>query len=590
MADYDIGELKKKAENYRDAEKHPVFRKEVDDLLAAQSWDELHERFYTTLSFGTAGIRGIIGGGTNRINPLVVRTVSAALGRYMVSMTAPDADPPSIVIAYDSRRYSDLFAREAALTLAASGVHVYLFDTLHPVPLLSFAVRHLGALAGVVITASHNPAAYNGYKVYWSDGAQVTPPHDKAIAEIITQVDVLDIPDMEETEARASGRLESVPASVDNAYYEAVLASIRRPDAVRDIPVTVVYSPLHGSGNIPVRNLLERLGVTTIVVPEQEKPDGAFPTVALPNPESAKAMEMALKLGKERKADIILGTDPDADRLGIAVPVSPDKSRYELLNGNQIAILLFDYLAGCYSALAKGRDDVPSAYPPGSGRKTPVLVKSIVTTDVVRRIAEDQGIVCREVLTGFKYVAEELAVLEGSAGDARFFLFGAEESYGYLTVPFVRDKDAVSTAVVAVEMLCAHARRGISLYERLHEIYREYGFSFEAVVSNDYAGSAGKQKMQEIMEKFRGKTPGDVLLGSTIQEIVDYASGAVQGLPKADVLVFYLSGGVKLVVRPSGTEPKIKYYLFHTADHDMSESVAREQFDCLVARIGKEHT
>lgn len=586
MAEFDTDGLKKKAEVYCTAEKHPVFRKEVEQLLGSQSWDELYERFYTALSFGTAGIRGIIGGGTNRINPLVIRTVSAALGRYMVSMSKNTV--PSVVIAYDSRRYSDLFAKEAALTLAAAGVHVYLYDTLHPVPLLSFAVRHLGTLAGVVITASHNPAAYNGYKVYWSDGAQVTPPHDKAIAEIIAQVDPLDIPSLEEAGARASGCLESVPASVDQAYYDAVLASIRRPDVMRDIPVTVVYTPLHGSGNIPVRTLLERIGVTMIVVPEQEKPDGSFPTVPLPNPESAKAMEMALKLGKERKADIILGTDPDADRLGIAVPVTSEKSRYGLLTGNQIAILLLDYLAGCYNDLAKGRDEVPASYPPESGRKTPVLVKSIVTTDVVRRIAESQGIACHEVLTGFKYIAAELTRLEGVTGENEFFLFGAEESYGYLTVPFVRDKDAVSSAAVAVEMVCAHARRGISPYERLQEIYREYGYSSEAVISHDYAGSAGKLKMQEIMNGFRAKKTGEVLLGSIIRDIIDYAPGGVQGLPKADVLIFHLSDGVRLIVRPSGTEPKIKYYLFHTATHGLPEYDAREQFARLVARVGKD--
>lgn len=538
---YNEKDLRNKAEAYIQAEQEPLFRDEVVQALEKEQWDDLYDRFYTSLSFGTAGLRGVLGGGTNRMNSFIVRKVTQGLSDYLNE----ESKNPSVAIAYDSRHFSETFAMEASLVLAANGISVFLYSTLHPVPMLSFAVRYLKTTAGIVITASHNPSQYNGYKVYWRSGGQVTPPHDFSIAERANSVKAEEIQSISEQSARSKGLLVPVPDKVDQAYYEMVLSSLRRPSLVYGSPITVAYTPLHGTGNVPVRHLLEEVGIKCVVVKEQEEPDGAFPTVTLPNPESAQAMERVLSLAVESKADIVLGTDPDADRLGIAIPLSPAKDTYQLLSGNQIAVLLCDYL------IHASKDT-----------RTPVCVKSLVTTDLVRDITEKHGGRCKDVLTGFKYIAEEIAALEKDEEQKEYFLFGCEESYGYLTVSSVRDKDAVSSAMVAVEMMSYYATQGISLQQRLDAIYEEYGFSTEIVFSRDYEGSAGKKKMALIMENLRNLKEGDMLAGKAIVATKDLLAGKDTGYPSADVLIMHFSSGEKLVVRPSGTEPKIKYYLF----------------------------
>ena len=367
-------EIYRKAEEYIAHEKSAPFRQEVMLSYDEHADDDLYDRFYTALAFGTAGMRGVIGGGTNRMNPFMVRKVTQGLAEYLLTQE----EKPSVTIAFDSRNYSQLFAQTAALTLCANNVKVYLYDTLQPVPVLSFAVQHLKTTAGIVITASHNPARYNGYKVYYSDGGQVTPPHDIGIAEKVNGLDINRIKEISEQEARNKGLLLQVPAEVDEAYDAMVLSSILRKDVIRQQKVSVAYTPLHGAGNIPVRRMLERLSLQCHVVDEQVQPDGDFPTVSMPNPEDPEAMRLVLRKAKEVGADIVLGTDPDSDRLGIAIPSSPDKSEYTLLSGNQIAVLLTDYLIERYKDLAYTD-------------KRPVVVKSFVTTDLVRAITEAHG-------------------------------------------------------------------------------------------------------------------------------------------------------------------------------------------------------
>ena len=537
------------ARDYIASETNDVFRAEVENAIGLGDWEGLYDRFYTSLSFGTAGMRGVIGGGTNRINTFMVRKVTQGLADYLNTAVKD----PSCVIAYDSREFSPEFALSAARVLASNGVRVYLYDSLRPVPMLSFAVRHLKTTSGIVITASHNPSKYNGYKVYWSDGGQVTPPHDIGIAERANAVKAEDIKDQDEAKLRKSGMLSSVPESVDEAYYAMVIASLRRPELIGQSTVKVAYTPLHGSGNRPVNHILSTLGIECHTVREQQEPDGKFPTVKLPNPESAEAMQRAIALGREIKADIVLGTDPDADRLGIAIPTDGSKSGYLLLTGNQIAVLLVDYLLSTAKELKR--------------EGTPLVVKSLVTTDLVRKIAERNGAACHDVLTGFKYIAEEIARVDDGVYPGSYFLFGCEESYGFLTVPSVHDKDAVSSAVAAVEMMCFYASRGITLQQRLDAIYSEYGYSTEVVFSNEYEGAEGKEKMKAIMASLRTLGKGDTLVSRTIESVEDLL-GENTGFPKADVIIIRFASGEKLVVRPSGTEPKIKYYLFLSEGKD----------------------
>lgn len=535
-----------RAKKYVESEKNCKFKSEVEHSIKENCHEDLYDRFYTALAFGTAGMRGVIGGGTNRMNSFMVRKVSQGLATYLVE----NVENPSIAIAYDSRNYSSDFAKDAALVLAANKVKVYLYDSLRPVPVLSFALRELKASAGIVITASHNPSKYNGYKVYWSDGGQVTPPHDTKIAKLANEVEISDIKDIDESLAIKNGYLNSVPSSVDEAYYNMVLSSVRRKE-VQNAPISVAYTPLHGSGNIPVRHMLSKLGIKTVVVKEQELPDGDFPTVKLPNPESAQAMEKVIELAKKEKADIVLGTDPDADRLGIAIPTSDKKDDYLLLTGNQIATLLVDYLLE-----TKKEFNVEGI---------PFVAKSLVTTDLVRKICEANGGECRDVLTGFKYIAEQIKALEGNKD--KYFLFGCEESYGFLTVPEVRDKDAVSSCVAAVEMMSYYKSKGTTLIDRLNEIYNIYGYSTEVVFARDYEGAAGKDEMDRIMKNIHSIKVSDILVNREVERVEDLLSENT-GFPKADVVIIYFKTGEKLIVRPSGTEPKIKYYVFLSGEKD----------------------
>ncbi len=538
--------LYQKAQDYIESEREAQFRQEVIDAVDEGADSDLYERFYTSLSFGTAGIRGIIGGGTNRINPYIVRKVTQGFANYLVSQRAD----PVVVIAFDSRNFSDLFAQQAALTLCANGVKVFLYDSIRPVPMLSFAVRYLKATAGVEITASHNPAQYNGYKVYWSDGGQVTPPHDLAIAEQIGGVTPGSIRNISLAEAKQQGLLKALPLEVDEAYFAMVLKKVGGEIGA----IKVAFTPLHGSSNMPVRTLLSRLGVACKVVEEQEEPDGDFPTVSLPNPEDPQAMRLAIELAKREKSDLVLGCDPDGDRLGIAIPTSEQKEEYRLLTGNEIAILLADFLLKNYD-----------------GEKRPAVVKSLVTSDLIDKIADKEGGVCYTVLTGFKYIAEKMAQLDKSKDEQ--FLLGCEESFGYLPVNDVRDKDAVSSAILAVKMVDHYLKKGITLAERLDEIYSEYGFFGEVVLSYTYEGASGKKRMKEIMERFRALQPNELFGGAKVVKVEDLAQGGVGDLPPSDVVILYFTGKEKMVVRPSGTEPKIKYYLFFD-----SQGVAKEEF------------
>lgn len=558
-----IEEILDKARSYVKSEKEEYFRSQVEQMISSEDYDSLYDAFYTSLAFGTAGMRGVIGGGTNRINTFMVRKVTQGLADYCNSYS----DSPSVVIAYDSRNWSKEFALSAALVLSANGVRTYLYDTLHPVPMLSFALRHLGTTAGIVITASHNPSKYNGYKVYWSDGGQVTPPHDIEIAKLANAVSASDIKDIDEAEARKSGILSGVPDSVDEAYYSMVISSLRRPQVVKGSPITVAYTPLHGSGNVPVREMLSRLGIRTEVVKEQELPDGNFPTVRLPNPESAEAMTKVIELAKAVKADIVLGTDPDADRMGLAIPTDSGKTDYLLLTGNQIASLLADYLL-CTNREQGGRD------------RKPLVIKSLVTTDLVRKIAKENGADCKDVLTGFKYIAREMNAIDQGENKDNFFLFGCEESYGFLTVNEVHDKDAVSSAVAAVEMMCYYASKGITLQQRLDSIYAHYGYYTELVFSRDYEGAEGKAEMQRIMKNLRTLKAGSSFVNRTIESVEDLLADGT-GFDRADVVIIRFTSGEKLVVRPSGTEPKIKYYIFLVEGRDGRSALEEKKGDIL---------
>jgi phosphoglucomutase len=538
----DFETLYEKASRYVKYESDDHFKAEVIQAMNDEDVEELHERFYTSLSFGTAGMRGVIGGGFNRMNSYMVQLVTQGLADYLNDEIEAD---PSVVIAFDSRNFSPQFAQNAGEVLSANGIKVYLYDEITPVPLLSYAVRYLKASAGITITASHNPTEYNGYKVYWSDGAQVIAPHDQRIADYVKKItdgSLIKRTDIET--AREKGMLISVPEEVDQSYFDKVIGSIRKPELFSDpVEHQVVFTPLHGTGRVPVTTIFDRLGVHYALVSEQSEPDGNFPTVDMPNPEDKKAMNLAVSLGRKMKADIILGTDPDADRLGIGVPVDEKKSEYQLLNGNQIAVLLCDYLIETHRTSDQGL----------------VCVKSIVTTDLMRAIVESKGFECRDVLTGFKYIADQMHTIEQ---ENLQFLFGAEESFGYLSVPFVYDKDAVSTAMLAVEMMLYYKKQGKSLLDRLAELWMVYGYYQELVISKTYPGSEGRAKIEALMKDFRTNGPKE-LAGLKVVQTLDLLSGGGEGnLPSADVLIFKLEGGNKVVVRPSGTEPKIKYYLF----------------------------
>jgi phosphoglucomutase len=547
------------AKEYIAREQDVYFKAEVEDLLAKQDWKELEDRFYRNLEFGTGGLRGVIGGGYNRINTLVVKSATQGLASYVRSAFPEKAKAGKLaaVIAYDSRHYSPEFAEASALILAANGIKTYLFSSLRPTPELSYAIRYFKADTGIVVTASHNPPQYNGYKAYWNDGAQVIPPHDEGIIREVNSVK--EIKEITRVEAFSRGLLEIIDKQIDDSYQEMVRSRLFRPELIKakGSEVKIVYTPLHGTGALHVEAVLESLGLKVITVPEQRDGNGDFPTVAFPNPEEGAALELAIKLGKKEGADVVMATDPDADRLGIAVPAGKRGAAGEfiLVTGNQLGTLLADYI---FLSLKETGKLPPKA----------AMVNSIVTTGMQKRVAESYGVKFYECLTGFKWIADVMAKTEADGSAA--VVLGTEESYGYLVENEVRDKDGVSAAAMTAEMTLYWRSRGKSLLDRLEELYEKNGYWEEMGISKYFQGPQGPAIMQGIMEAYRKNPPRE--LGHIVVEKVRDIQESVWkypanpgktdpvDLPKSDVLQFYLKDGTVVSARPSGTEPKIKFY------------------------------
>ena len=507
------------------------------------------DAFYKNLSFGTGGLRGELGVGTNRMNIFTVGKASQGLANYVVT-NFPE-EQRKIAIAYDSRINSDVFAQTAAKVFASNGIKAYIYSELMPTPMLSFAVRELGCAAGIVITASHNPSKYNGYKVYGPDGCQITTEAASAILAEIEKLDIFtDVKKGDFNHLLSSGDIEYISEQVITDFIEAVKKESQlAADEIIDRNVSIVYTPLNGAGLKPILRALEESGYQNIhVVKEQAQPNGNFPTCPYPNPEIKEAMALGMRDAKVQNADLLLATDPDCDRVGIAVRNS--EGEYQLLSGNETGLLLFDYI--CSQRIKHG--NMP---------ENPVMIKTIVTMDLAERIAKHYGVRVINVLTGFKFIGEQIGLLE-SEGHADDYIFGFEESYGYLTGSYVRDKDGVNAAFMICEMFAYYQTQGISLLDKLAEIYQTYGYSLNTLHSYEFEGAAGFEKMQNIMKEIRANL--NQIAGMSIDETKDYAKG-IEGLPKSDVLKFFLSNGATVVVRPSGTEPKLKLYLSVLADN-----------------------
>ena len=538
---------------------NPYFDEAIKEELKGISEDEneIKERFYMDLEFGTAGLRGIIGAGTNRMNVYTVAKATQGLAGYLKKRY----DAPSAAISFDSRIKSDVFARVAAGVLAANGIKVHIWPQLMPVPVLSYSVRALGASAGIMITASHNPAAYNGYKVYGEDGCQITTETAKAILSEIEKLDIFeDIKTSDFSAGLAGGQINYISDEVYTAFTEEVKKQSVLYGDETDKNIAIVYTPLNGSGLRPVTRALRESGYTNItIVKEQEQPDGRFPTCPSPNPEIREAMALGLQYAKRIGADLLLATDPDCDRAGIAVKDPEAKDGYTLLTGNQTGVLLLDYI--CSQRIKHG------AMPPD-----PVMIKSIVTTDLAAQVAESYGVRTVNVLTGFKFIGEQILKME-KLGKADSFIFGFEESYGYLSGAYVRDKDGVDAALLICEMFCCYASRGISLTERLAQIYEKHGYCHNSVHSHTFEGAAGFERMKGIMNDLRRGVAA--VAGRDIIKTVDFADGP-DGLPPADVLKFVFDGG-SVIVRPSGTEPKLKAYITVSAsDRKVADAAAED--------------
>ena len=528
-------------------------RVQEDDLtsaLNAMDAAQIEDAFYRELAFGTGGLRGVIGAGTNRMNVYTVAKASQGVANYLNAHFTK----PSVVIGYDSRLKSDEFARTAAAVFAANGVKVHLWRRLNPVPTVSFATRYLGASAGVMVTASHNPSKYNGYKVYGADGCQIT---SLAAAETLAEMEKLDIFDDinrgDFDRALAAGEIQYIPDEVLTAFLEEVKSQsvLYGEEIKRD--AAIVYSPLNGAGYVPVTRILAESGYHNVtVVEEQRLPDGNFPTCPYPNPEIREAMALGMEYAQRLGADLLLATDPDCDRVGIAVR---DKSgAYRLLSGNETGLLLLDYI--CSQRVKHGK--MPA---------DPVMVKTIVTMDLGERIAASYGVRTVNVLTGFKYIGEQIGLLE-QKGKGDSYIFGFEESYGYLSGTYVRDKDGVNGAFLICEMFSYYASRGISLTEKLAQLYEKFGYCLNSLHSYEFEGSAGFAKMQTIMQTFREDIGvGQSFAGKRIRRVLDYSAG-LDGLPKADVLKYLLEDNCSVVVRPSGTEPKLKTYISVSARNE----------------------
>ena len=518
--------------------------------------DEIKDRFAVALAFGTAGLRGVLGAGTNRMNIYVVRQATQGLANWVKTQGGNQ----TVAISYDSRIKSDVFAKNAAGVLAANGINVRIYDALMPVPALSFATRYYNCNAGIMVTASHNPAKYNGYKAYGPDGCQMT---DDAAAIVYAEIQKTDVLDgakyMSFAEGVEKGLIKFVGDDCKDAFYKAIEDRQVRPGLCKTAGLKLVYSPLNGSGLVPVTRVLKDIGITDItIVPEQEYPNGYFTTCSYPNPEIFAALEKGLELAKDCGADLMLATDPDADRVGIAMKC-PDGS-YELVSGNEVGVLLLDYIAA-------GRIEK------GTMPANPVAVKSIVSTPLADAVAEHYGVELRSVLTGFKWIGDQIANLE-AAGEVDRFIFGFEESYGYLAGPYVRDKDAVIASMLICEMAAYYRSTGSSIKQRLEEIYAQYGRYLNKVDSFEFPGLSGMDKMAAIMQGLRDNAPTD-FAGYKVVKVTDYKNTAETGLPSANVLIYSLEGGATVVVRPSGTEPKIKAY-FTTLGKDLAEAQAQK--------------
>ena len=509
--------------------------------LISGNEEEIKEHFGRALEFGTAGIRGTLGVGTNRMNLFVVRQATEGLARYILE----EGLEKLVAISYDSRLKGWTFAKEVACVLAANGITGRLYDALMPVPALSFATRYYHCSAGIMLTASHNPAVYNGYKAYGSDGCQMTDEAAGKVYEKIKETDVLTgAKTMSFSLAVEKGLVQFVEEECKEAFYRAVLSQSVHPGVCKEAGLSLVYTPLNGTGLEPVTRIFRELGISDVtIVPEQEYPNGYFTTCPYPNPEILEAMEKGLALAKEKNADLLLATDPDADRVGIAMRT--EEGNYELVSGNEMGVLLLDYIASGRKA-------------EGTLPKNSIAVKSIVSTPLADKIAEHYGVEMRHTLTGFKWIGEQIKFLE-EKGEKERFLFGFEESYGYLSGTAVRDKDAVVASMLICEMAAYYRKNGSSIKERLEEIYAEYGYYLNAVDSFSFPGLSGMDKMQGIMEGLRKDCPKE-FAGNRIVECVDYLDSAHTGLPKSNVLLYRLENGETVIVRPSGTEPKIKAY------------------------------
>ena len=543
-------------DTYNDWLQNPYFDASTKEELRAIADDEkeIEDRFYRQLEFGTGGLRGVIGAGTNRMNIYTVRQATQGLANYILAQKGQDK---GVAIAYDSRIMSPEFAKEAALCLNANGIKTYRFTSLRPTPELSFAVRNLGCIAGIVITASHNPREYNGYKVYWEDGAQITPPHDKNILAEVAKVTSFDlVKTMDEVKAKEAGLYQEIDQEIDDAYMAELKKQSIHPEVISEMAkdFTIVYTPLHGTGNIPVRRVLKELGFEKVyVVPEQEKPDGNFPTVAYPNPESPKAFELALALAKKVDADIVLATDPDADRLGVYCK-DTKSGQYVSFTGNMSGMLIAEYILKERTAT-------------GTMPQDPALVETIVTTDMAKVIAEAYGVKLIEVLTGFKYIGEQIRLFEEN--HTYHYVFGLEESYGCLAGTYARDKDACVAVMMLCEVASWYKKQGKTLWDAMLDMYETYGYFKEGLETITLKGMDGAEQIQQMMADARENLPqaiGDYKV-LAVRDYktdlrIDMADGSKSptGLPTSNVLYYELEDHAWCCVRPSGTEPKIKFY------------------------------
>ena len=533
----------------------PALTAELKEIAGDEN--EIKERFAIALEFGTGGLRGVLGAGSNRMNIYTVRQAAQGLANWVKSQGGEQL----VAVSYDSRINSDVFAREVACVLAANGIRVRIYDALMPVPALSFATRYYHANAGVMITASHNPAKYNGFKAYGPDGCQVTDHAAEVIYAEIQKTDILEgAKHIPFDQGVAQGLIRYVGDDCKEALYSAIEACAVRPGLCKTAGLKLVYSPLNGSGLVPVTRVLHDIGIDDItIVPEQQYPDGHFPTCPYPNPEIFEALRLGLALAEKTGADLMLATDPDADRVGIAMRCADGS--YELVSGNEMGVLLLDYI--CAGRIEKGT--MPAH---------PVAVKSLVSTPLADAVAAHYGVELRNVLTGFKWIGDQIARLEAE-GHVERFLFGFEESYGYLAGPYVRDKDAIVSSMLICEMAAYYRSIGSSLKERLEAIYAKYGRYLNRTDSFEFPGLSGMDKIAGIMEALRTHPPKDIA-GCPVTQVVDYEQTQQTGLPASNVLMFRLEGGASVIVRPSGTEPKIKMY-FTTLGKDLAEAEAQKE-------------